>query len=308
MKNIFYVGLFLLTFTACTDEIVIPSLPNNQIFSYTYKNFDPNTGDVKDSIKYKISNNKILTYEGINGLKEPVSGQFKYVNERLSERIVKKNGVLLSTETFTYDNNGNLIETFKKQEEGSVNNYKKTTFNHTPDTIFVNEAKSTDGLNFQTKIIAKIVLDENQNGIYYENEFSNGGHQITEYIYNNNAPIKYNTYRINNSNKTLWSESFITTTNETNALYKILEKTFSKKKLMILHYQNASFSPTFFKFRNISPRTIQQFNYEIKSSPLVTKFEITNSIINDQHVKSTYRSAIDGFGALTSFEESFSYN
>ena len=101
-------------FYSCSTDYSVVNLhaENNQalnnLIRLSYNPVEPNL--VTDSLNYSISDNKFVNAIGLNGDGESRSVSYNYTNERLSQIQVFKDGSLSESESFIYDENGELIE------------------------------------------------------------------------------------------------------------------------------------------------------------------------------------------------------
>lgn len=314
MKNIFFIYLSIfLIFSSCSNEVLDEGLIiDNQVAlsDYIFKTFNvsntPNT--VIDSINFQIENNRIINSTGMNlETLNQNSSSYIYTNDRISEIESFTNGVLSRVQSYTYDTNGNLTEflseVINSNNQGS--SFNKHTFNHTSDTIFSSWRRSSNGTDFNINITdSKIVLDANENRVYYEEfDYLNNEIKSETNSYDNNSNSVNDSKYINiNGNTILLFENNYTTSSSENLLNRINEATYTRKNMMLLyHLQSDAINSI--NARNISKNILTTFSSTFGNS--FVDFEILNTTDdNNLTTLSDFRSIVSG-NLFTRFTQEF---
>ena len=140
--------------------------------SYTF--YDSQWGIVEtailvDSIEFTLANNKIISFSGENNINvnpKTISGKFSYSNNKIKQREIFINNELTTISIYNYNEIGELIEYLNQNKGSNSNEYYKSEYTHTTDTIFSKHYESSNGIDYILNKIGKTVLDEDDNRIY----------------------------------------------------------------------------------------------------------------------------------------------
>jgi hypothetical protein len=144
-------------------------------------------GITSDSIVFLLNSNKIISYSGLvdmDHIEKMIHGELEYQNNKLYKITQFEDNALLSTLTYHYDDNGDLSEMFSEPTYSPVKS--KLQFVKQNDTIYVKRYFSENDAPYVESYdspLYKIVMDENENRIFYGNS---QGTSSYEYLYENN--------------------------------------------------------------------------------------------------------------------------
>lgn len=299
---------FLCIMLSCeTEQSTAPEANNPAIAGYAYKVFNGND-NVTDSTFYGINNNRIVSASDLNLVtQETNSATYSYQSDKIDEVINSRNGQMTSKRTFTYAGD-DLSEMVLETQSQNGASYEKWTFDHNAaDTIFLTYSRSSDGINFDNTVSnSKIVLDGNDNRVYFEN-FDHINQEITAVTMafdSNDNPVSENylTYL----NGSFVSTQTLSSTHDgtMNSLYEILENTYSKKTLMLTYHLRTN-AINQINARAISPNNIDSFSTTLNGQ---ISFQITNQIGQGGFSEMNQFKSFSGTTLLRHFETNFLLN
>uniref|UniRef100_UPI00404955F0 hypothetical protein n=2 Tax=Flavobacterium sp. TaxID=239 RepID=UPI00404955F0 len=300
------VTLLLLSFIvlSCSndDNSNPPSAEEDVVINgYSHKIFNAATGNLNFVTNYTLENGKLSAFEKLNSSNDVINtGNYSYTNNKISEINRYSLGVLNFKENYNYVND-DLVEILRETYASNGTDYQKISYNHTADTIFVTHTKSLDGINYDTLLMeSKIVLDANDNRIYYESlDYFDMGTDINLMSYDaNNNPIsevfqtKIGTTIVTNFTNT------ISYSNDLNSLYQILSDTYSKKTLMMT-YQFQSLAINEINPKFLAVNNINTFNSTFSSD---VSFQVSTVVNTNNYTQSATFKSFLNTGLFTHFE------
>lgn len=315
LKPTFAVLAFAL-FSSCSNddfvpepEITTPIALKNYIFKRYDVTTSPNT--VIDSINFQLENNRIASSSGesqrtVNAMSS--ESTFTYLGNTLTTIRSFRNGAPVRNASFTYDSNGNLTsfisESINTAEQVSF--YNRHLFTHTQDTIFAQWEQSDDGVNFDTSVLdIKIVLDQNNNRIYFEAfDHINGESRSIHSTYDTNNNLISEISTISQGGVTVPGlTSTYTYENKTNPFAIISEATYGRKTLMLLYHAQSD-NLNGFNARSISPFAMQTFSSSFSDS---ISFEIQHIFSSDHNIVSIsdFRTVINHENLFNRFTQEY---
>lgn len=299
---------------SCSDEILDPDIAPNtkEITNFILTDYtvdDPSS--VIRTFDYEINTDRIVSMSGFHEIDQlNFERIYTYSGGRLSKIEALSNGNTTNTYAYNYDNNGELVE-YKSQslDAGNITNTGRVLFNHSNDTIFSKWESSTDGINYVPRIDMKLVLDENMNGIYYE-EYSYINDQISyiNSVYSNNNLISETRFEFVESQNAFLQmlQNNHEYDQNTNLLSKINDATFSRKTQMMLYNLNNN-NINNYKARNISKNNLTNFTTTF-GNPTFLRLDVTNLLDHDNDVfSSDFRTIING-DLFTRFSHEFIFS
>jgi hypothetical protein len=299
---------FLCIMLSCeTEQSTVPDSNNLTIVGYAYKVFNGND-QVTDSTFYGINNNRIVSASGLNlATQQTNSATYSYQSDKIDEITNFMNGQMTSKRTFTYAGD-NLSEMILETQSQNGASYEKWTFDHSAaDTIFLTHSRSSDGINFDNTVSdSKIVLDDHDNRVYFEN-FDHINQEITAVTMafdSNDNPVSENYLTYLNGNFVSTQTLSITHDGTVNSLYELLENTYGKKTLMLTYHLRTN-AINQINARNISPNNIDSFSTTLSGQ---FSFQITNQIGQGGFSEMNQFKSFSGATLLRHFETNFLLN
>ncbi|MFN3753198.1 hypothetical protein [Flavobacterium sp.] len=285
MKNLNYLLLMLvsLLFSCSNDDDGSGTNEEVSLSGFVQKNYNVSSSPnvIIDSIYYELQNNKILSAVRTN-VSTSVSNNtaYDYIGNKIVSTSSFANGVMALKNNYVYDSNDKLIE-FRQESYNTSNQItaiQKHTFTHTQDTIFSQWNRSTNnGVSYTNIANFKIVLDQNQNRTYFEEQdMINNAEERVLTTYDANSNILNEQYFNvgTNGELTLTLTNSATYSNFTNPLAVAMNATFGRKTLMLLyHLQTGAINNI--NARNLSPKTMSTFTTSFGGGEI--GFEITNT-------------------------------
>lgn len=243
-----------------------PGIGESTLKAYTFKTLN-NDNSTRDSVYYELQNNRIISTSGVfNTTQRTTHTNYTYEDGRLIETITFSNGELIAKSTFQYEGD-NLTEAISQAETQTGFSYRKWTYEHTSDTIYVKNVIGTDGINFDRKLAdSKIVLDENDNRVYFEEyDHLNDDTQVVimEYDERNN-PTTETRYTLYEHGLQFAFAANSTHDNTRNTFYDIREATYGRKTLMLLYHVYAS-PLNSVNSRHISPNIVDSYTTTLET-------------------------------------------
>ncbi|WP_299892065.1 hypothetical protein [uncultured Lacinutrix sp.] len=271
----------LIILNACSNdnELLETNKPSPILTNYIYKSYNINTGLIIDSINYIIQGDKIISLTKYSTTNSDIAlSTFNYQNNKLSETRSYTNDVLTGITTYSYNNEGSLTQYLREHINTSNQDsqFVRHLFEHNTDTIFSTISTSSDGITYESPTSAfKIVLDDNDNRIYFEdNDYLNNEitYRISTYDSNNNLLNENDFTKLENQDDIL-NISFNNSFNSAiNLFYRINNATYGKKTLMQLyHLQSASINN--FNAKNVSPNSLESFSTSFGNGFFSFQFE-----------------------------------
>jgi len=273
-----------------------PSLiDDSELNGYSFKDFHLNNGRMTDSIFYALDGNRIISSTDVQmNTREINSSEYTYIGSRLTKIASFYNGEPHYNRTFSYSRDGMTEMRLEVIRNNNSNQYYKYTYTHTADTIFMALGYGFDNINFTPVDDAKIVLDANDNIVFYENyNYYNDRkvHIHTEYDSNNN-PLSEVHKLVEGDSAIPFRSDNIQVGESQNPLYSVLEATYGKKTfMMVYHVQLNDLGKI--NARTISPNAINSF--ETNASENQFTFEINNEVNEDGFTEfSSYKTFTQG--------------
>ncbi len=286
MKNLKLISCFWLLYvlSSCSADSESVDVTNDvEITHFNYRSVGAD-GSISNPTQYELQNNRIIRVtKGNQTLQE-----YFYENNSISEILTYTSGVLTSKENYFYEND-ELVEYKTANYSPNYPSTYKYLFTHTNDTIFSELHQSNDGINFEILSESKIVLVNNDR-VYFEDRTMNDLHTtIIQSTYDGNGNpvseiLQYNGLIMTPQTKHITYDSTL------NAYGLVMEKTYGRKNLMLLHHtlQNA--------INHVSVKTLSRNNiltFEQSSFQNVS-FEIIHDInANNFSDQTIYKAYVD---------------
>ncbi len=246
--------LILLLFSCSSDEGTSPDLAKDedesinkdiQIVQWVskYYNFSGTSGSEQpvlgDSLNFSLAVNRITGFSGLISMHttpSTLSGDFTYNGDQLVTFVRKVDGKISYQMDLGYNSSGDLITHLQKDwnDNSQSFNYYKEAFTYKQDTIYSEQSTSSDGINYTTQSNEKIVLDENDNRIYLENNY-NGSKRVIRSTYEHNNLTYTSIYE-----NTVYSYGY---TDYINLESLVFRNTFGKKVYSLIYGEGHAFGP-----------------------------------------------------------------
>lgn len=302
MKKLIVIISFVLILFACNETHIDTGLIDDStpaLRTLSYKTFNATTNTVNRTTTYTLNSNRIVSSTTTNSSTSQQSNStYDYNNGLLSEIMVFSDNNLTSKRNYTYNNANKLVEYLQESIDLSTQQsfFNQHTFTHTSDTIFSEWKRSSDGTNFNTIATFKIVLDNNNNRTYLEeNDLLNNEikARISSYDTDNNL-ISENSFIKNNSNTLInVLSNNITYETSKNLLSLVYKNTYGKENLMLLYHLQSN------ALNNFNPKTISNNSLKTFDTTFVGNSGITFEFLhetgtNNYDYLNDYRSYVNG--------------
>ncbi|MFY0630220.1 MAG: hypothetical protein JXR05_07550 [Flavobacteriaceae bacterium] len=302
MKKSSFILLLTLIFIGCSENDPDVGLIDHStpvLRTVTYNTYNVSTNTINRTTAYTIHDNKMESSITTNtSTSQQVNSTYNYSNNRISKISTFKDGNLSSQQDFSYDGNDNLTEYLQESIHPTTQQsfFNQHMFTHTTDTIFSEWKQSSDGNNFNTIATFKIVLDNNSNRTYLEeNHVINNEIRVKTNNYDaNNNLVTENTY-IKDATNTLVNLQSTSITHETslNLLSLVYQNTYGKENLILLYHLQSN-ALNNFNSKTISNNSLKTFDTNAVGNAGIT-FEFVNETgANNYDYLNDYRTYVNG--------------
>lgn len=292
MKTTNFFTLLFLTvlISSCSDENAIDQNQDNPIgiSHYIQKNYDL-SGNVFRTIEYTLANNRILnSLSTVVATAQTSNSVYAYSNDKLVSISNYVSGNLTTQSNYQYNSNGDLIEMMQNSfnSANQITTVQKHTFTHTSDTIFSQWNRSTDGgATFSVITNLKIVLDQNDNRVFFEDNSTNNENTewvISAYDSNNNLINEQYVTEFPTGVTSIYPTNAYTYTNQINPLAMVVEATYGRKTFMMLYHLQTN-ALNNINARNCTPNSMQSFSTDLGDGTIT--FEIDNTPFDATYTK-----------------------
>lgn len=292
MKSTNYFSLLFLVvlISSCSNEDTNDQNQDNPIAisHYVQKNYDL-SGNVIRTTEYTLENNKIVnSLSTVLATSQTANSVYAYSNDKLASISNYSNGSLTSQSNYQYNSNNDLVEMRQNSYNAAnqITTIQKHTFTHTSDTIFSQWNRSTDGgATFSIITNLKIVLDQNNNRIFFEdNSIANENidRVISTYDSNNNLINEQYVNVFPDGITSTYPTNIYTYTNQINPLSMVIEATYGRKTFMMLYHLQTN-ALNNINARNCTPNSMQSFSTDLGDGTIT--FEIENTPFDANYTK-----------------------
>lgn len=298
MKKLALVPLLCLFIACSNDNSPIPSefeereeqedvddsstLNTDSILNgYTFKDFNTNNGRILDSCFFELEDNRIVYATEVEmGIQRFTTNEYTYIGDNISEITTFRNGEMTRKRNFSYRGN-RLTEMLYEVANSSNSQFYKYTFTHTADTIFMTHRFSGNGVDYEREVDdAKLLLDENDNLLFYENYNYERGETVRirlAFDAQYNPVSEVHSTVVDNVEVPLRTDN-ISFDESRNPVYDAVMNTYGKKTTMLLYHIQVN-DLSMINARVISPNALNRF----QSNALENRFtfEINNEVNED---------------------------
>lgn len=291
-KNYCLVLLFSFLIFSCSEEEIIGDQENQIAIShYIQKNYDL-SGNVIRTIEYELAENKIVSsVSTVLATSQTANSVYTYSNGKLSSISNYTNGSMTAQSNYLYNSSDDLIEMRQNSFDASnqIVTIQKHTFTHTADTIFSQWNRSTNGgATYSTIANLKIVLDQNNNRTFFENQTianENIDRVVSTYDSNNNLINEQYINVFPDGTTAVYPTNVYTYTNQVNPLAIAIEATYGRKTFMMLYHLQTS-AINNINARNSTPNSMETFSTDLGDGTITfgienTPFDVNYTKISD---------------------------